>query len=67
MSQHPINPPPVVDKLRDGPCADVYANLTACQARKNIRRADRALTACVDETDRLITCIHKNPEYFLAK
>ena len=52
------------DKLRDGPCAPTFSLLEKCQQEKRIVRHDRALTACVDETDLLIRCIHQNPAYF---
>mmetsp|Transcript_8443 Transcript_8443/g.16145 ORF Transcript_8443/g.16145 Transcript_8443/m.16145 type:complete len:95 (+) Transcript_8443:95-379(+) len=52
------------DKLRDGPCRELFALLKQCQQDKRIVRHDRALTACVDETDLLIRCIHRNPAYF---
>jgi len=55
------------DKLRDGPCHEPFALLQQCQRQKRIVRHDRALTACVDETDLLIRCIHRNPAYFQAK
>lgn len=55
------------DKLKDGPCADVYALLEKCKQERRIIRHDRALTACVSETDLLIKCIHRNPAYFKKK
>lgn len=55
------------DQLRDGPCAATFALLEKCQQEKRIVRHDRALTACVSETDLLIKCIHRNPAYFQNK
>ena len=55
------------DKLREGPCSDIFALLEKCQQEKRIKRNDRALTFCVSETDLLIKCIHRNPAYFLDK
>lgn len=61
--------PSVPDKLRDGPCASVFELLESCRRSKGIRqdRAKAALTGCVSETDRLISCIHKHPAYFHAR
>ena len=60
----PAQEPAEEDKLKDGPCADVYALLEKCKQERRIIRHDRALTACVSETDLLIKCIHRNPAYF---
>lgn len=54
------------DKLRNGPCQEVFAALLACQKRHGIQQPKHALTRCVNETDRLITCIHKHPAHFQA-
>jgi hypothetical protein len=57
-------PPVVIDRLQEGPCADIYQLLQACRNDKRITRHDRALTLCVSETDLLIKCIHRHPAYF---
>jgi hypothetical protein len=55
------------DKLRDGPCSEIYELLQKCRTSKGIRRDQVAISVCVSETDRLISCIHKNPAYFHAR
>jgi hypothetical protein len=71
VSQPAVTPAPSgepqEDKLREGPCAGVYQLLEKCQKDKKIARDARALSACVSETDLLISCIHKNPAYFHTK
>ena len=66
-SLSPAPPAPAVpDKLRDGPCSSVFELLESCRRSKGIQQDKAALTGCVSETDRLISCIHKHPAYFHA-
>ena len=52
------------DKLRDGPCADIFRQLLQCGEKKRMPYGKKQLEACPTETDRLITCMNKNPLYF---
>jgi len=54
------------EKLRSGPCAEVYFQLEKCAKDKNIdsRKHKEKLTACPNETDLLIKCMNKNPLHF---
>lgn len=53
--------------LRQGPCADVFEQLEACKADKNLKQHANALTFCVNETDRLIRCFKKHPAHFQSR
>jgi hypothetical protein len=55
------------NKLRYGPCADIYEQLMLCSDRKDAVYGKKTLEACPSETDLLIKCVHKNPAFFLKK
>jgi len=53
------------DKLKDGPCAQIFEDLEKCARAKGITKHSEKLQACPTETDQIIKCLNKNPEYFL--
>jgi hypothetical protein len=55
-----------VDKLKGGPCKEDFALLKACARRKGLlgESEKQQMQACPSETDRLITCVNKNPLFF---
>lgn len=56
-----------VDKLRDGPCSEIYEKLNACTNKSKARFGKKQLEECPSETDMLIKCIGKHPLYFHSK
>lgn len=52
------------DKVRNGPCANIFADLEKCGIIKGVSGRAEKLEACPSETDRLIRCINKNPLFF---
>ena len=63
-SEKEVNDPQ--DKLRRGPCSEVYSQLEQCAISKGVdpSRHREKLRACPSDTDRLIKCMNKNPRHF---
>lgn len=54
------------DKLRDGPCSEVFLQLEMCAQSKGVDMKNHKLKlmTCPSDTDRLIKCMNKNPKFF---
>lgn len=63
LSKDNSQPP---NKLRDGPCTEIYKELETCAEAKgvNTKNHKEKLHSCPADTDRLITCMNRNPSYF---
>mmetsp|Transcript_15099 Transcript_15099/g.17240 ORF Transcript_15099/g.17240 Transcript_15099/m.17240 type:complete len:86 (+) Transcript_15099:63-320(+) len=54
------------NKLKNGPCSSMYNRLEQCAMSKNIdlRNHKKKLSSCPAQTDLLIKCMNKHPQYF---
>eukprot|EP00984_Skeletonema_dohrnii_P021497 scaffold10755_cov123-Skeletonema_dohrnii-CCMP3373.AAC.8 len=53
------------NKLRDGPCAEHYFELEKCAIEKNITTSHmKKMASCPRQTDHLIKCMKKHPNFF---
>ena len=54
------------DKLRNGPCSEIYSQLEQCAINNGVDVSSHKekLRACPSDTDRLIKCMNRNPKHF---